>query len=197
MPTGCANPAPLSGDYCLYGCDSPEAIEATGLMSEDRRDIGLLAVTSADRLNAGWTAAQKRVKAGFLTPIAISNACWPMFLPIAVSLRSLMVTRQRLAGWVQYTDIAHARSGSTTSGRPVLSPNFTVITVSIHMALYAPPSRSARANRSGVSDWSERSLRKTPLQLLAPRVLPVFKRKSRIPARLEYSPLFPKLTSRL
>ena len=28
-------------------------------MAEDRRDIGLLAVTSADRLNAGWTAAQR------------------------------------------------------------------------------------------------------------------------------------------
>lgn len=41
------------------GAIAPEAIEATGLMSEDRRDIGLLAVTSADRLNAGWTAAQK------------------------------------------------------------------------------------------------------------------------------------------
>jgi pyruvate dehydrogenase E1 component len=26
-------------------------------MAEDRRDVGLLAVTSADRLNAGWTAA--------------------------------------------------------------------------------------------------------------------------------------------
>ena len=32
--------------------------EAVGLLGEDRRDIGLLAVTSADRLNAGWTAAQ-------------------------------------------------------------------------------------------------------------------------------------------
>ncbi len=40
------------------GAVAPEAIEATGLMSEDRRDIGLLAITSADRLNAGWTAAQ-------------------------------------------------------------------------------------------------------------------------------------------
>jgi pyruvate dehydrogenase E1 component len=30
-----------------------EAIEAVGLMGEDRRDIGLLAITSADRLNAG------------------------------------------------------------------------------------------------------------------------------------------------
>ena len=39
------------------GAIAPEAIEAIGLMAEDRRDVGLLAVTSADRLNAGWTAA--------------------------------------------------------------------------------------------------------------------------------------------
>src|SRR4029077_8431935 len=36
---------------------APAAIQAVGLMAEDRRDVGLLAVTSADRLNAGWTAA--------------------------------------------------------------------------------------------------------------------------------------------
>jgi pyruvate dehydrogenase E1 component len=39
------------------GAVAPEAIEAVGLLAEDRRDAGLLAVTSADRLNAGWTAA--------------------------------------------------------------------------------------------------------------------------------------------
>jgi pyruvate dehydrogenase E1 component len=39
------------------GTVAPEAIHAVGLMAEDRRDVGLLAVTSADRLNAGWTAA--------------------------------------------------------------------------------------------------------------------------------------------
>src|SRR4029077_12384972 len=38
------------------GAIAPEAIQAVGLMAEDRRDVGLLAVTSADRLNAGWTA---------------------------------------------------------------------------------------------------------------------------------------------
>lgn len=40
------------------GVVAPEAIEAAGLMGEDRRDVGVLAVTSADRLYAGWTAAQ-------------------------------------------------------------------------------------------------------------------------------------------
>ncbi|RXH11711.1 transketolase [Bradyrhizobium guangzhouense] len=41
------------------GAVAPEAIEATGFIGEDRRDIGLLAITSADRLHAGWTAARK------------------------------------------------------------------------------------------------------------------------------------------
>lgn len=41
------------------GAVAPEAIEATGFIGESRRDIGLLAITSADRLHAGWTAARK------------------------------------------------------------------------------------------------------------------------------------------
>lgn len=39
------------------GAVAPEAIAATGLLGEDRKDIGLLAITSADRLNAGWKSA--------------------------------------------------------------------------------------------------------------------------------------------
>ena len=35
-------------------------------IAEDRRDIGLLAVTSADRLNAGWTAAQRARERGLV-----------------------------------------------------------------------------------------------------------------------------------
>ena len=40
------------------GAVAPEAIEATGLIGESHRDVGLLAVTSADRLHAGWSAAR-------------------------------------------------------------------------------------------------------------------------------------------
>jgi len=46
------------------GAVAPEAIQAVGLMAEDRRDVGLLAVTSADRLNAGWTAANRARERG-------------------------------------------------------------------------------------------------------------------------------------
>jgi pyruvate dehydrogenase E1 component len=48
------------------GAVAPEAIEAVGLMGEDRRDVGLLAVTSADRLNAGWTAASRARERGLV-----------------------------------------------------------------------------------------------------------------------------------
>jgi pyruvate dehydrogenase E1 component len=41
------------------GCVAPEAISAAGRIMEQRRDIGVLSVTSADRLNAGWTAARR------------------------------------------------------------------------------------------------------------------------------------------
>jgi pyruvate dehydrogenase E1 component len=48
------------------GAVAPEAIQAVGLMGEDRRDVGLLAITSADRLNAGWTAAQRARERGLV-----------------------------------------------------------------------------------------------------------------------------------
>ena len=41
------------------GAIAPEAIAAAGMIGGTRRDVGVLAVTSADRLNAGWTAAQR------------------------------------------------------------------------------------------------------------------------------------------
>ncbi|MEW6643777.1 MAG: transketolase [Pseudomonadota bacterium] len=46
------------------GTVAPEAIEATGLLGDGRRDIGLLAVTSADRLYRGWTASRRRQREG-------------------------------------------------------------------------------------------------------------------------------------
>lgn len=41
------------------GVVAPEAIKAAGQLAGSRRDVGVLSVTSADRLNAGWTAAQR------------------------------------------------------------------------------------------------------------------------------------------
>jgi pyruvate dehydrogenase E1 component len=60
-------PGPNAQIVVAYtGAIAPEAIAAVGLMAEDRRDVGLLAVTSADRLNAGWTAAQRARERGLV-----------------------------------------------------------------------------------------------------------------------------------
>jgi pyruvate dehydrogenase E1 component len=60
-------PGPNAQVVVAYtGTVAPEAIEAVGLMAEDRRDVGLLAITSADRLNAGWTAAQRARERGLV-----------------------------------------------------------------------------------------------------------------------------------
>ncbi len=58
-------PGPNAEVIIAYtGVVAPEAIEAAGLLAEDRRDIGLLAITSADRLNAGWQAAERSRQRG-------------------------------------------------------------------------------------------------------------------------------------
>lgn len=60
-------PGPNAQVVIAYtGAVAPEAIEAVGMIAEDRRDVGLLAVTSADRLNAGWTAAQHAREQGLV-----------------------------------------------------------------------------------------------------------------------------------
>ncbi|PWC56489.1 transketolase [Azospirillum sp. TSO22-1] len=58
-------PGPNAQVVIAYtGAVAPEAIEAVGLIGEDRRDVGLLAVTSADRLHAAWSAAQRARERG-------------------------------------------------------------------------------------------------------------------------------------
>lgn len=58
-------PGPNADVVLVYqGAVAPEVIAAAGRIGEARRDIGVLAVTSADRLNAGWTAAQRARRRG-------------------------------------------------------------------------------------------------------------------------------------
>jgi len=53
-------PGPNAEVIVAYtGAVAPEAIEATGFIGESRRDVGLLAITSVDRLHGGWTSARK------------------------------------------------------------------------------------------------------------------------------------------
>src|ERR1700761_7327891 len=53
-------PGPNAEVIVAYtGAVAPEAIEATGFIGESRRDVGLLAITSVDRLHSGWTSARQ------------------------------------------------------------------------------------------------------------------------------------------
>ena len=58
-------PSPNTELVIAYqGCVAPEVIEAAGRIGTDRRDIAVLAVTSSDRLQAGWFAAQRARRRG-------------------------------------------------------------------------------------------------------------------------------------
>jgi pyruvate dehydrogenase E1 component len=48
------------------GTVATEAIAAAGMLADRRRDIGVLSITSADRLNAGWQAALRARSRGQL-----------------------------------------------------------------------------------------------------------------------------------
>lgn len=64
-------PGPSTEVLIAYaGVVAPEAIAAVGHLAGARRAPALLAVTSADRLNAGWTAAQKAREAGEIDALA-------------------------------------------------------------------------------------------------------------------------------
>ena len=59
-------PTPNTEVVIAYqGCVAPEAIEAAGRIGNDRRDVAVLAITSADRLNSGWTAARRARARGY------------------------------------------------------------------------------------------------------------------------------------
>ena len=60
-------PDPSTKIAIVYmGAVAPEAIEAAGLLSEEVRGVGVLAVTSADRLSAARHGAQRARENGFV-----------------------------------------------------------------------------------------------------------------------------------
>jgi pyruvate dehydrogenase E1 component len=64
-------PGPNADAIVAYaGAVAPEAIDAVGRLGELRRDIGLLAVTSPDRLKASWKRAQEARAGGHRTAVA-------------------------------------------------------------------------------------------------------------------------------
>jgi pyruvate dehydrogenase E1 component len=81
------------------GAVAPEAIHAVGLMGEDRRDVGLLAVTSADRLNAGWMAAQRARERG-LVHARSHIECLLMSVPLHCGLVTVLDGHPATLAWL-------------------------------------------------------------------------------------------------
>ena len=147
-------PGPNAQIVVAYqGAVAPEAIEAVGLMGEDRRDVGLLAVTSADRLNAGWTAAQRARERGLVHAQShierLLSDC-PAALRAGDGARR--ASRRRSPGSAPCAAIARARSASSISARAARSPISTAITAWTRRRSSAPRKRSRRAARSAI--WS-------------------------------------------
>ncbi len=78
-------PGPNAEAVIAYtGTVAPEAIAAAGFIAEDRRDVGLLAITSADRLNAGWTAASRARARGIRAESHIERLFAPLSRDCAI-----------------------------------------------------------------------------------------------------------------
>ena len=81
------------------GAMVPEAIAAVGEMGAGFRDIGLLVVTSADRLNAGWSAAERaRQRGDEVAPSHIEQLIGP--LPAHCGLVSVLDGHPATLGWL-------------------------------------------------------------------------------------------------
>jgi len=83
------------------GTVGTEAIAAAGMLAEARRDIGVLAITSADRLNAGWQAAQRaraRGNAGAISHVERLLAPLPPHCRIVTVIDGFPATLSWLGG---------------------------------------------------------------------------------------------------
>ena len=68
-------PGPAASGGRLHRRGGARGHRGGGLMAEDRRGVGVLAVTSADRLSAGWHAAQRAREQGDGRG-PTSRTCW-------------------------------------------------------------------------------------------------------------------------
>ncbi len=81
------------------GAVTPEAIKAVGLLAEDRRDVGLLVVTSADRLHGEWTAAERARDEGRHVPATHIETLLAS-LPPNTGLVSILDGHPATLGWI-------------------------------------------------------------------------------------------------
>jgi pyruvate dehydrogenase E1 component len=81
------------------GAVAPGAIDATGLIGEDRRDVGLLSITSADRLYADWTRAQKAREQGQASAVSHIETIMAA-LPSYCGLVTVIDGHPAALGWI-------------------------------------------------------------------------------------------------
>ncbi|MCC5967481.1 MAG: transketolase, partial [Natronohydrobacter sp.] len=93
-------PGPNCSVVIAYqGTVANEAIAAAGIAGEHRRDIGVLAVTSADRLAAGWSAAQRaRARGNAAAHSHIERLLMP--LPSSCSLVTVIDGHPATLAWL-------------------------------------------------------------------------------------------------
>jgi len=93
-------PAPGAELAIVYtGAVAPEALAAYEAVLEDIPDAGLLAVTSADRLNAGWSAAEKARQQGNAGAISHVESLLAPLAPDA-ALVSVLDGHPATLGWL-------------------------------------------------------------------------------------------------
>jgi hypothetical protein len=126
------------------------------MMAEDRRDVGLLAVTSADRLNAGWTAPSRARDRGLIHARSHVERLFADLPPHCAIITVTMATRPRSAGWFRSTAIARAAlvpSISASRGRLATS---TVTSASTRIRSSRPAMASRPDGRCAVcARWIE------------------------------------------
>lgn len=93
-------PQPNTSLVLAYqGCVAPEVLTAAGRLAERHRDVAVLAVTSADRLNAGWTAAQRARRHGYAAARShVENLLAP--LPQHAHMITVTDGHPALLGWL-------------------------------------------------------------------------------------------------
>ena len=125
-------------------------------MAEDRRDVGLLAITSADRLHAGWECGSTR--AGTWAdpcPVAYRMAAGRRAVPIA-GVVTVIDGHPATLGWLGVRPRPpHPRAGCRAF-RPDRhrSPTSTATSASMRRGSYWRDRRRRRESRSGISTRS-------------------------------------------
>ena len=151
------------------GAIAPEAIQAVGLMAEDRRDVGLLAVTSADRLNAGWTAALRARERGLVHARSHIERLLSQTMPPARALVTVLDGHPATLGWLGavHRPADTRRSAWSISARPARCRTSTGTTASTPTRSSPRRRPSRRAARSGICARSADQIRgsATPRQI--------------------------------